>query len=122
MKYNLLCFQTSARIIIFFNKHYYRVLISLMKENKRYKRLKTVKRISIRQLVPGVLHTVRSAGLRGVAMRSRGGVNYELCNTVMYSCLITVIIATIYRRHASYIYQHNTSLILVYCIKTIPIT
>ena len=33
-----------------------------MKENKRYKRLKTAKWISIRKLVPGLLLTVRSAG------------------------------------------------------------
>ena len=47
MKYNLLCFQISGRRIIFFNKHDYQVLTSLMKENKRYKRLKTAKWISI---------------------------------------------------------------------------
>ena len=63
MKYNLLCFQTSGRLIIFFCKHDYQVSTSLMKENKRYKRLKTAKWISIRQLVPGLLLTVRSAGL-----------------------------------------------------------
>ena len=34
-----------------------------MKENKRYKRLKTAKWISIRKLVPGLLLTVRSAGI-----------------------------------------------------------
>ena len=62
MKYNLLCFQISARLIIFLNKHNYQVLTSLMKENKRYKRLKTAKWISIRKLVPGLLLTVRSAG------------------------------------------------------------
>ena len=62
MKYNLLCFQISGRLIIFFNKHDYQVLTSLMKENKRYKRLKTAKWISIRKLVPGLLLTVRSAG------------------------------------------------------------
>ena len=33
-----------------------------MKQNKRYKRLKTAKWISIRELVPGLLLTVRSAG------------------------------------------------------------
>ena len=48
MKYTLLCFQTSGRLIIFFSKHDFRVLTSLMKENKRYKRLKTAKWISIR--------------------------------------------------------------------------
>ena len=48
MKYYLLCFETSGRLIIFFNKHDYEVLTSLMKENKRYKRLKTAKWISIR--------------------------------------------------------------------------
>ena len=63
MKYNLLCFQTSGRLIIFFNEHDYRVSTSLMKENERYKRLKTAKWISIRKLVPGLLLTVRSAGL-----------------------------------------------------------
>ena len=76
MKYNLLCFQISGRLIIFFNKHDYQVLTSLMKENKRYKRLKTAKWISIRKLVPGLLLTVRSAGLqwkRGTALQ-----NYEL--------------------------------------------
>ena len=48
MKYNLLCFQTSDRLIVFFNKHDYQVLTSFMKENKRYMRLKTAKWISIR--------------------------------------------------------------------------
>ena len=43
MKYYLLCFQTSGRLIIFFNKHDYQVLTSLMKQNKKYKRLKTAK-------------------------------------------------------------------------------
>ena len=62
MKYNLLCFQISLRLIIFLNKHDYQVLTSLMKENKRYKQLKTAKWISIRKLVPGLLLTVRSAG------------------------------------------------------------
>ena len=62
MKYNLLCFQTAGRLLIFFNKHDYQVLTSLMKQNKRYKRLKTAKWISIRQLVPGLVLTVRSAG------------------------------------------------------------
>ena len=62
MKYNLLRFQTSGRLIIFFNKHDYQVSTSLMKENKRYKRLKTAKWISIRKLVPGLLLTVKSAG------------------------------------------------------------
>ena len=62
MKHNLLCFQTAGTLKIFFNKHDYQVSTSLMKENKRYKRLKTAKRISIRQLVPGLLLTVRSAG------------------------------------------------------------
>ena len=50
MKYNLLCFQISGRLIILFNKHDYQVLTSLMKENKRYKRLNTAKWISIRKL------------------------------------------------------------------------
>ena len=67
MKYNLLCFQISGRFIIFFNKHDYQVSASLMKQNKRYKRLKTAKWISIRKLVPGLL-TVRSAGLGVRAM------------------------------------------------------
>ena len=62
MKYNLLYFQTSGRFIIFFNKHDYQVSASLMKQNKGYKRLKTAKWISIRELVPGLLLTVRSAG------------------------------------------------------------
>ena len=62
MKYYLLRFQTSGRLIIFCNKHDYQVLTSLMKENKRYTRLKTAKWISIRKLVPGLLLTVRSAG------------------------------------------------------------
>ena len=62
MKYNLLCFQISGRLIVFFNKHDYQLLTSLMKENKRYKRLKTAKWISIWKLVPGLLLTVRSAG------------------------------------------------------------
>ena len=64
MKYCLLCFQTSGRLKIFFDRHDYQVLTSLMKQNKRYKRLKTAKWISIRLLVPGLLLTVRSAGLR----------------------------------------------------------
>ena len=63
MKYNLLCFQIFDRLIIVFNKHDYQVSTSLMKENRRYKRLKTAKWISIRKLVPGLLLTVRSAGL-----------------------------------------------------------
>ena len=63
MKYNLFRFQTSGRLIIFFTKHDYQVSTSLMKENKRYKRLKTAKWISIRKLVPGLLLTVRSAGM-----------------------------------------------------------
>ena len=62
MKYNSLCFQTSDGRIIFVNKHGYQVLTSLMKENKRYKQLKTAKQISIQWLVPGLLLTVRSAG------------------------------------------------------------
>ena len=61
MKYNLLCFQTSGRLMIFYNKHDYQVSTSLMKENKRHKGLKTAKWISIRLLVPGLLLTVRSA-------------------------------------------------------------
>ena len=63
MKYNLLCFQSSCRLIIFFHKHDYQVSTSLMKENKRCRRLKTAKWISIRRLVPGLLLTVRSAGM-----------------------------------------------------------
>ena len=63
MKYNLLCFQISGRLIILFNKHDYQVSTSLMKENRRYKRLKTAKWISIRKLVPGLLLTVRLAGI-----------------------------------------------------------
>ena len=47
MKYNLLCFQTSGRLIVFFNKHDYKVSTSFMKENIRYMRLKTAKWISI---------------------------------------------------------------------------
>ena len=62
MKYNLLCFQTSSRLIIFFNKHDFQVSTSLMKQNKRYKGLKTAKWISIWDLVPGLFLTVRSAG------------------------------------------------------------
>ena len=62
MKYNVLCFQISGRLTIFFNKHDYQVLTRLKEENKRYKRLKTAKWISIRKLVPGLLLTVRSAG------------------------------------------------------------
>ena len=74
MKYNLLCFQTSGRLIIFFNKHDYQVSTSLMKQNKRYKGLKTAKWISIWDLVPCLFLTVRSAGgqilagLHGMAM------------------------------------------------------
>ena len=48
MKYNLLRFQISGRLIIFFNKHDYPVSTSLTKENKKYKQLKTEKWISIR--------------------------------------------------------------------------
>ena len=66
MKYNLLCFQTSARLIIFFNKDDYQVSTILMKQNKRYKRLKTAQWICIWELVPGLFLTVRSAGLNGV--------------------------------------------------------
>ena len=72
MKYNLLCFQISDRLIIFLNKHDYQVLTSLMKENKRYKRLKTAKWISIRKLVPGLLLTVRSAGLSAKGVKKQG--------------------------------------------------
>ena len=64
MKYYLLCFQTSGRLIIFFNNHDYQVLTSFMKENERYKRLKTAKWISIRELVPGLLLTVGLAGVQ----------------------------------------------------------
>ena len=60
MKYNSFCFQTSGRLIIFFNKHDYQVSSSLMKQNKRYKGLKTTKWISIWDLVPGLFLTVRS--------------------------------------------------------------
>ena len=63
MKYNLLCFQTSGRLTIFFNKDDYQVSTSLMKQNKRYKGLKTAKWISIWDLVPGLFLTVRSAGV-----------------------------------------------------------
>ena len=73
MKYNLLCFQISDGLIIFLNKHDYQVLTSLMKENKRYKRLKTAKWISIRKLVPGLLLTVRSAGLISLSHAMRPG-------------------------------------------------
>ena len=69
MKYNLLRFQTSGRLIIFFNKHDYQVSTSLMKENKRYKRLKTAKWISSLKLVPGLLLTVRSAGYLRIFLR-----------------------------------------------------
>ena len=62
MKYNFLCFQTSGRLIIFYNKHDYQVSTSSMKQNKRYKGLKTAKWISIWDLVPGLFLTVRSAG------------------------------------------------------------
>ena len=62
MKYNLLRFQTSGRLMIFFNKPDYQVSTSLMKQNKRYKGLKTAKWISIWDLVPGLFLTVRSAG------------------------------------------------------------
>ena len=64
MKYNLLCFQTSGGLIIFYNKHDYQVSTSLMKQNKRYKGLKTAKWISIWDLVPGLFLTVRSAGIQ----------------------------------------------------------
>ena len=62
MNYNLLCFQTSGRLLIFFNKHDYEVSTSLMKEDKRYMRLKTARWIFIWWQVPGLLLTVRSAG------------------------------------------------------------
>ena len=51
MKYYLFCFQTSGRLIIFFNKHDYQVLTSLIKQNKRYKRLKTAKWVNKYQFV-----------------------------------------------------------------------
>ena len=63
MNYILLCFQTSGRHIIFFSKHDYQVSTSLMEENRRYMRVKTAKWISIWKLVPGLLLTVRSAGM-----------------------------------------------------------
>ena len=72
MKYNLLCFQTSGRLIIFFNKHDYQISTSLMNQNKRYKGLKTAKWISIWDLAPGLFLTVRSAGLQ----RSNAGAGY----------------------------------------------
>ena len=65
MKYNLLFFQISGRLIISFTKHDYKVSTSFMQENKRYKGLKTGKWISIRLLVPGLLLTVRSASTHG---------------------------------------------------------
>ena len=71
MKYNLLCFQISGRLIILFNKHDYQVSTSLMKENRRYKRLKTAKWISIRKLVPGLLLTVKSAGKQVTFLSTR---------------------------------------------------
>ena len=48
-----------------------------MKENKRYKRLKTAKWISIRKLVPGLLLTVRSAG-----NMNNKHYNYEITTSV----------------------------------------
>ena len=72
MKYNLLCFQTSGRLIIFFNKHDYQVSTSLMKQNKRYKGLKTGKWISIWDLVPGLFLTVRSAGMSAPNITAQG--------------------------------------------------
>ena len=87
MKYNLLRFQTSGRLIIFFNKHDYQVSTSLMKENKRYKRLKTAKWISIRKLVPGLLLTVRSAGR---------------CVTVTEHCFILAASACVTFKHCDW--------------------
>ena len=63
IKYNLVCFQISDRLIISFTKHDYQVSTSFMQENKRYKGLKTGKWISIWSLVSGLLLTVRSASL-----------------------------------------------------------
>ena len=64
MKYNLLCFQISGKLLFVATKHNYEVSTSLMKENKRLKRLKTVKWISVWKLVPDLLLTVRSARMR----------------------------------------------------------
>ena len=49
-KYNLLSFQISCRLRIYFTKHNCKVSTSFMKENKRYKLLKIWKWISIRLL------------------------------------------------------------------------
>ena len=62
MKCDLLCFPTSGRHIMFFNKHDYQFSTSLVNENKRYKRFKTTKWTSIPQLFPGLLLTVIPAG------------------------------------------------------------
>ena len=48
MKYNLPRFQISGELIIFFTKHDYKVSTSFIKEDERYKRLKTAKWIFIR--------------------------------------------------------------------------
>ena len=58
MKYNLLSFQISGRLIIFITKHDYQVSTSFTNEEKCYKWLTTGKRISIQQLLPGLLLTV----------------------------------------------------------------
>ena len=64
MKYNSLCFQIFSKLLFFFTKHNYYVLTKFINENKRQKRLKIVKWISIRKLVAGLLLTVRSAWLK----------------------------------------------------------
>ena len=57
MKYSLLCFQISGKILFFFNEHNYEVSTIFIKENKRYKGIKTAKWFSFRKLVPGFLLT-----------------------------------------------------------------
>ena len=60
IKYNLVCFQISSRLIISFTRHDYYVSTSFIQEIKRYKCLKIWKWISIWSPVPGLLLTVRS--------------------------------------------------------------
>ena len=47
IRYNLLRFQISGGLIIFFTEHDYEVSTSFIEENKKYKKLTTAKWISI---------------------------------------------------------------------------
>ena len=108
MKYNLLRFQTSGRLTIFFNNHDYQVSTSLMKENKRYKRLKTAKWISIRKLVPALSLTVRSAGLKQRPTDAGSTKNMEIATPIgSFQNKASKDSAKILNRHQTYNQSKN---------------